>query len=110
MKFTCPVCKTAGDIPEREDSAGQAETQTTCLRCGTKLSVEHNTGRVKPLPAGQDPQEGLKASRVQQKYAESSVLSMKPQPEGKKDYLATGVFVVVLCALIATGVYFSLII
>jgi tetratricopeptide (TPR) repeat protein len=108
MKFTCPVCKTAGDIPDRENSAGQAETQTTCLRCGTKLSVEHSTGRVKPRPAGQDPQEGRKASRVQPKYAESSVLSMKPQPEGKKDYLATGVFVVVLCALIATGVYFSL--
>ncbi|MEJ2730527.1 MAG: hypothetical protein P8185_18840, partial [Deltaproteobacteria bacterium] len=42
------------------------------------------------------------------KHAESSVLSMKPKAEGKKDYLATGVFVIVLCALIAIGVYFSL--
>jgi tetratricopeptide (TPR) repeat protein len=32
---------------------------------------------------------------------------MKPQNSGKKDYLATGVFVGVLCALIAIGVYFS---
>jgi tetratricopeptide (TPR) repeat protein len=108
MKFTCPVCKTTGDIPDREDNSGQPATQITCLKCGTRLSVEHNSGRVQQRSVEQDPQEGRAASHSRPKYAESSVLSMKPQARGKTDYLATGVFVVVLCALIAAGVYFSL--
>ena len=108
MKFVCPVCKTSGDIPDREDNADQSATPITCPKCGTHLSVEHNSGRVQQPSAEQDPQKGRAASRGQPKYAESSVLSMKPQDKGKKDYLATGVFVAVLCALIATGVYFSL--
>lgn len=33
---------------------------------------------------------------------------MRPQDKGNKDYLAIGVFMFVLCALIAIGVYFSL--
>ena len=102
MKFTCPVCKTSGDIPDRKENSGQAGTQITCPECGTHLSVDHNTGRVQQRSAGQETQEG------RPKYAESTVLSMKPQAEGKTDHLATGVFVVVLCALIAAGVYFSL--
>ena len=108
MKFTCPVCKTIGDIPDRESNSGQPATQTTCPKCGTGLSVEHNTGQVQQRSAGQDPQDDRAASRSRPKYAASSVLSMKAQAKGKKDYLATGVFVAVLCALIATGVYFSL--
>ena len=108
MKFICPVCKTPGDIPDHEDNSSQPATQTTCLNCGTGLSVEHNTGQVQRRSVGKDPQEDRKASSGRPKYAASSVLSMKPQDKGKKDYLATAVFVVVLCALIATGVYFSL--
>jgi tetratricopeptide (TPR) repeat protein len=102
MKFTCPVCKTTGDITIREKDSGQPETRVTCLKCGTRLAVEHNTGRVQQRPVGKKMQQG------RPKHAESSVLSMKPKAEGKKDYLATGVFVIVLCALIAIGVYFSL--
>jgi tetratricopeptide (TPR) repeat protein len=102
MKFVCPVCKATGDIPVREKDSGQPETQITCLKCGTHLSVDDNTGRVQQRSAGQETQPG------RPKYAESSVLSMKPQAKGKTDYLATGVFVMVLCALIAAGVYFSL--
>ncbi len=105
MKFVCPVCQTAGDIPE-EDSL-QPATQTTCLKCGTGLSIEHETGRVQRLSAGQDPLEDRTASSPRPKSAVSSVLSMGPQDKGRKDYLAMGVFAVVLSALIATGVYFS---
>jgi tetratricopeptide (TPR) repeat protein len=108
MKFICPVCKTPGDIPAQEDKSDQPATQTTCLKCGTDLSVERNTGRVQQRSAGQDPQEDRKASSDWPKYAASSVLSMSPQDKGKKDYLATAVFAAVLCALIAIGVYFSL--
>jgi len=108
MKFTCPVCRAPGDIPDHEDNSSQPATQTTCLKCGTDLSVEPNTGRVQQRSAGQDPPEDQKASSDQPKYAVLSVLSMSSQDKGRKDYLAMGVFVAALCALIATGVYFSL--
>jgi tetratricopeptide (TPR) repeat protein len=108
MKFICPVCKTAGDIPDHEDNSGQPATQTTCLKCGTGLSIEHNTGQVQKRSAGQDPQEDRAASRPRPEYAVSSVFAMGLQDKGRKDYLAMGVFAAVLCALIAAGVYFSL--
>ena len=108
MKFECPVCKTPGDIPDPVDNSRQPATQTTCLKCGTDLSVEPNTGQVQRVSAGQDPQVDRKAASRQPMYAVSSVLSMRPQDKGKKDYLATAVFAAVLCALIAIGVYFSL--
>jgi tetratricopeptide (TPR) repeat protein len=108
MKFICPVCRTPGDIPDPVDNASQPATQTTCLKCGADLFVEPNTGQAQRVSAGQDPQKDRKAPGRQPKYAVSSVLSMRPQDKGKKDYLATAVFAVVLCALIAIGVYFSL--
>ena len=110
MKFICPVCKTAGDIPEHEVSSGQSATQTACPKCGTGLSIEHATGRAQAQrrSAEQDLLENREASRRRSKYAESSVLSVRSQDRGKNDYLAIGVFTAVLCALIAVGVYFSL--
>jgi tetratricopeptide (TPR) repeat protein len=108
MKFICPVCKTPGDIPDPLSNASQPATQIRCLKCGSYLSVEPDTGQVQGVSAGQNPQKDRKAAGRQPKYAESAVLSMRPQDKGKKDYLATAVFVAVLCALIAIGVYFSL--
>jgi tetratricopeptide (TPR) repeat protein len=107
MKFTCPVCKTTGNIPDHKDHSGQPAIQTTCLKCGTGLSVELNSGRIQQRSAGQDPQEDPAALPGRPKYAANSVLSMRPQDKGKKDYLAAGVFVAVLGVLIATGVYFA---
>jgi tetratricopeptide (TPR) repeat protein len=108
MKFECPVCKTRGDIPDPVDNSSQPATQTTCLKCGTDLTVERDTGQVQRLSAEQDPQEDRMASRGRPNYAESTVLAMGSRDKGRKDHLATGVFAVVLCALIAIGVYFSL--
>jgi len=108
MKFICPVCGTPGDIPDRENHSGQPATQTPCLKCGSDLSVEPNSGQVQRVSAGHDPQADPKSPDRQPKYALSPILSMRPQDKGKKDYLASVVFVVVLCALIAIGVYFSL--
>ena len=105
MKFVCPVCKTAGDIPE-EDSV-QPATQTTCQKCGTGLSIERETGRVQTLATERNQPAGRESPGPRSKYESSVVLSMGSQDRGRKDYLAIGVFAVVLSALITTGVYFS---
>jgi tetratricopeptide (TPR) repeat protein len=106
MKFVCPVCKTAGDIPENDSV--QPVGETICRKCRAHLSIERETGRVQPLAADRDLQASQDPSPHRPKYAASPVLSMRPQDKGKKDHLAAGVFAVVLSALVATGVYFSL--
>jgi tetratricopeptide (TPR) repeat protein len=100
MKFICPVCKTAGDIPE--DDSAQPALQTTCQKCGKALSIERETGLAQPLSADRG------ASDTRPKYETQSVLSMSPRDKGKRDYTAIGVFWVVLAILVAAGVYFSL--
>ena len=45
MEFICPVCKTAGEIPE--DDSVQPAWQTTCQKCGEVLSIERETGLVR---------------------------------------------------------------
>ena len=100
MKFVCPVCKTAGDIPE--DDSVQPAVQTICQKCGNALSIERRTGQAQSLSADR----GTSGKRP--KYETSSVLSMRPPGKGKKDYTAIGIFSVVLTILVATGVYFTL--
>ena len=51
---------------------------------------------------------GGEASGNRPKYEMTPVLSTRPHEKGRRDFLAIGVFVLVLCVLIATGVYFSL--
>jgi tetratricopeptide (TPR) repeat protein len=100
MKFICPVCETAGDIPE--DDSVQPALQTTCQKCGTGLSIERGTGRAQPLSADR------RASGTRPKYETVSVLSMRPSDKGKRDYTAIGIFSVVLTILVVAGVYFTL--
>jgi len=100
MKFICPVCKTAGDIPE--DDSVMPALQTTCQKCGKALSIERETGLAQPLSADR------RTSGTRPKYDTSSVLSMSPRDKGKRDYTAIGIFSVVLTILIAAGVYFTL--
>lgn len=109
MKFVCPACKTAGDIAL--DDSVRPVTQTTCRKCGTELSIEGESGRVQILEAGYGLPEGrqsLAPSGRRPKYAASSVLSMQSRDKSKRDYPAIAVFALVLIALIAIGVYFSL--
>jgi len=106
MKFICPECNTAGDIPDHEVNSGRSATQTACLNCGAGLTIEHASGKVQSQSIAQAPEETRTTSGPRSKYAASS-LPMEPQPKRKSDYLAVGVFVTVLCALIAIGVYFS---
>ena len=100
MRFICPVCETAGDIPE--DDSDQPALQTTCQKCGKTLSIERKTGLAQPLPSSR------RTSGTRPKYDTSSVLSMSPRDQGKKDYTAIGIFSVVLTILVAAGVYFTL--
>ena len=106
MKFTCPVCKTAGNIPE--EGAAPPATQTTCQKCGTGLSIVHATGRVQALTEKHRPPADEDSSDRRPKFEMSPVLSTRPQEKGRRDHLAISVFALVLCALIATGLYFSL--
>jgi tetratricopeptide (TPR) repeat protein len=109
MKFVCPVCKTADDIA-LEDSV-QPVNKTTCRKCGTKLSIEGESGRAQILSAGYGlPMESkpLAPSDRRSNDAAFSVLSMQLKDKSKRDYPAIAAFALVLCALIATGVYFSL--
>jgi tetratricopeptide (TPR) repeat protein len=109
MKFTCPVCKTAGDIPP-EDSV-QPGIQTTCRKCGTNLSIEGESGRVQIMEDRYGLSKAKKPSAPsaqRSKYAAFSILSMQSQNKSKKDYPAIAVFALVLSALIGAGVYFSL--
>lgn len=100
MKFTCPLCKTAGDIAD--DESDQPVVQATCRNCSAALSIEPETGRVRAHATDRQP------PTHQAKYATSSVLSMGSQNKAKKDYTATAVFVIVLTLLIGIGVYFTL--
>ncbi len=106
MKFTCPQCQTAGDIPA--DSTVAPITQTRCRSCGVKLNIEQATGRVEVLTEAHPVPAAPHASGRKPKYDLSPVLTTRPLDKGRKDYLAFGVFAVVLCALIVIGFYLSL--
>jgi tetratricopeptide (TPR) repeat protein len=109
MEFVCPVCETTGDIPL--DDSVQPVIQTTCHHCGTDLSIEGESGRAQILAGGFDLPEMRQSSAPsprRPKHATSSVLSMQSMHKSKRDYPAIAVFAVVLSALIATGMYFSL--
>jgi tetratricopeptide (TPR) repeat protein len=106
MKYVCPVCKTAGDIPE--DSTDARTTRTICHSCGAKLDIERETGGVealteeRPAPAAKDT-----AGR-KPKYEMSPVLTSRPMEKGRRDYVAIGVCALVIGALIAISVYLSM--
>jgi tetratricopeptide (TPR) repeat protein len=109
MKFVCPVCQTTGDIAL--DDSVQPATQVTCPKCGAKLSIEGESESARMPPAGNTLPEGRKSSAPsgqRSKYGAFSVLSMPSNAKGKRDYPAITVFALVLIALIAIGVYFSL--
>jgi len=109
MKFACPVCNTAGEIPS--DDSIQAEILITCRKCGAQLAVEAESGRVQSLAAASGPSKesgSLAPSDRRSKYAAFPILTSPLKDKSKRDYPATVVFVLVLSALVATGVYFSL--
>ncbi|MGD9006191.1 MAG: tetratricopeptide repeat protein, partial [Desulfobacterales bacterium] len=106
MKTVCPLCKTAVDVPEK--GAGVLATRTTCLQCGAELAIEHKTGRIEVVNEKLSKAVGEKASGRRPKYEMTPVLSTKLREKGRRDYLAIGVFALVLFMLIAIGIYFSL--
>lgn len=106
MKTVCPVCKTTVDIPEA--GAGVPATQIICPKCDAKLAVEHETGKIQIVNENRSKAAGEEASGRRPKYELTPVLSTKPQEKGRRDYLAIGVFALVLSALIAIGAYFSI--
>ena len=106
MKFICPECQTTGDIPG--DSTAAPTTRTTCHNCGAKLDIELETGRVEVPTQKPSAPAAMKAPGRKPKYEMSPVLTTRLMEKGRKDYLAFSVLALVLCALIAIGVYLSL--
>ena len=109
MKFVCPVCKTAGEIAL--DDSLQPVTQTTCRKCGTQLSIESESGRAQILSAEDGLPKQRKSSAPSDRWSNHAAFSglpMQSQDKNRRDYSAIAVFVLVLGALIATGIYFSL--
>jgi tetratricopeptide (TPR) repeat protein len=105
MKFICPKCKTAGEVPENGTVA--PTTRTICHNCGAKLNIEQETGRVEAQTEERPAPAATNTSRRKPKYEMSPVLTTRLMKKGRKDYVAFGVFVMVLCALIAIGFYVS---
>jgi tetratricopeptide (TPR) repeat protein len=105
MEFICPVCKTAGEIPD--DNLDRPATKTTCLKCGVRLSINLETRNVETLTADQNEPPDTKLADTRPPESLPSVLSMSQKEKGKRDYAAIMVFMVVLAVLIAAGVYFT---
>ena len=106
MKFDCPVCKTVGDIPE-EDLV-QPATQTTCQKCGAALTIAQTTDGIQTSATRRKQPAGGESSDLRSESEYSPLLSRGPRTKDRKDYLALGVFAVVLSTLIIVGIYFSL--
>ena len=106
MKFICPECQTASDIPENSTVA--PTTQTVCRNCGAKLNIEQQTGRVEMRTEKRPVPDATHTSGRKPEYELAPVLTTRPMDKGRRDYVALGFFVLVLCALIAIGVYLSL--
>ena len=82
MKFICPECQTAGDIPE--DSTAAPTTRITCHNCGVKLNIEQETGRVEVLAEKRAAPAATDMSGRTPKYEMSPVLTTEPMEKGRK--------------------------
>jgi hypothetical protein len=106
MEFVCPVCKAIGNIPEK--NLEHPVTKTTCQNCGTILLINPEKGNIDAHKAPLKDPLSLKRSSTQPTDEFSSVLSMRPQDMGSRDWPAIVVVVIILIVLIATGIFFVL--
>jgi hypothetical protein len=105
MKFTCPVCKSTGNLPQND--LEKPITKTTCQSCAAILLVNPDSSKVEAHKSSlKDP--GLEDSSLPQNDEAPSALSMHPQDRQSRDWLAVGVIIVVLIILIAAGIYFAM--
>ena len=106
MEFVCPVCKAIGNIAEK--NLEHPVTKTTCHNCGAILLINPEKGNVDAHKAPLKDSLSLKSSSPQPTDEFSSVLSMRPQDMGSRDWPAIVVVVIILIVLIAAGIYFVL--
>lgn len=105
MEYVCPVCETAGNSPENDPE--KPIIKTTCRSCAAILLINADSGRVEAHKSSLKDAEGLAVSEIQQKGGASSVLSMRPEAEKSRDWLAISVVAVVLIITISAGIYFT---
>jgi hypothetical protein len=106
MEFVCPVCKATGNIAEK--NLEHPVTKTTCQNCDAILLIDPEKGNVDAHKAPIKDSLSLKRSSTQPTDAFSSVLSMRPQDMGSRDWPAIVVVVIILIVLIAAAIFFVL--
>jgi hypothetical protein len=106
MEFLCPVCKTSGNISNK--NLEHPVTKTTCQQCAAILLINPENGNVDAHTAPIKDTQSLKGSRKQPAESLSPTLSMRPMAEDSRDWPAIIVFVIVLAILISTGILLGL--
>jgi hypothetical protein len=104
MKFVCPVCKTAGELTQ--DVLEQKVTKTICRKCAAILIINPDSGKVETHKSSLKDSPVLGNAGIRENDGAPSVLSMRPEKEETRDWIAIGVIIVVLIMLISAGVYF----
>lgn len=99
MEFKCPVCQAVYRIADEKFKKPVA--RSVCKGCGTVLTIDKDSGRVTSTPEGpalKSPPDKNKMPVPHPFALSSSRRSVKE----KKDFLAGGIFVLVLAALVLT--------
>ena len=107
MKCVCRICDAVGNLSE--DDLSHPVTRTACRECGMILFINPDTGKVdahkspmKDSPAFETSGEGSSADP-------GPVISMRPKGREAKDRTAVLVVAIILLALIAAGIYLTII-
>jgi hypothetical protein len=105
MKYVCPVCKTSGRLDA--DDLVQPMTKTSCPNCEAILLINSDSGKVETHKSS------LKVPPVLEDTGRAGedappVLAMSARNRQPRDWIAIGVVVAVLLAILSLGAYFAM--
>lgn len=100
MKVVCPVCETGYNVSV--DKLLSVVAKAVCKKCGATLLINKNTGKVEVKEPSRKSKAASPVSSAPPRIPAHSVISMPSTDQGSRDYLAIGVVVVAVIALIIT--------
>lgn len=106
MKFSCPICKASGNIPEND--LEHPVTRTTCPDCGTILLVNPDTGNVDAHKTPFKDHPAFKTSDNRSADRPAPLLAQRPEGTSNRDWTAAAVVAIIVLFLISAGIYFAL--